>query len=91
MALLVGLAAIWALSLVGHLVALGGWAVWGLAAIFSAMGFLVEYLAWTVGFGAALLTRFGTRPSGGDVAAAPEPHFEPPPPVDPSLIDADLK
>jgi hypothetical protein len=91
MALLVGLAAIWALSLVGHLVALGGWAVWGLAAIFAAMGFLVEYLAWTVGFGAALLTRFGTRPAGDEPAAAPEPTVEPPPPVDPSLIDVDLK
>jgi len=89
-ALVVGLGAIWALSLVGHVVALGGWAVWGLAAIFSAIGFLVEYLAWTVGFGAALLTRFGTRPSGA-VPAREEPHFEPPPPVDPSLIDADLK
>jgi hypothetical protein len=90
MAMVVGLAAIWALSLVGHLVALGGWAVWGLAAIFSAVGFVVEYLAWTVGFGAALLTRFGTRPAG-DAPVAPEPHFEPPPPVDPSLIDVDLK
>jgi hypothetical protein len=61
-----------------------------LAAIFSAVGFVVEYLAWTVGFGAALLTRFGTRPVGA-APAAPEPHFEPPPPVDPSLIDVDLK
>ena len=89
-ALLVGLAAIWALSLVGHVIALGGWAVWGLAAIFSAAGFVVEYLAWTVGFGAALLTRFGTRPVD-DMPDAPEPHFEPPAPVDASLIDVDLK
>jgi hypothetical protein len=90
MALVVGLTTIWALTLVGHLVALGGWPVWGLAAIFSAVGFVVEYLAWTVGFGAALMTRFGTRPAG-EAPTSPEPHFEPPPSVDPSLVDVDLK
>ena len=90
-ALVIGLAAIWVLSLIGHLVALGGWPVWGLAAMFSAIGFLVEYLAWTVGFGAALLTRFGTRPAGEAPRAVPELPPEPLAPADLSLTDLDLK
>jgi hypothetical protein len=88
---LLGLVAIWLLTLVGHLVALGGWAVWGLAAVFAVVGFLVEYLAWTVGFGAALLTRFGTRPQADEAAIGAEPDLGPPPPVDSSLIDVNLK
>ncbi|MBE3134700.1 MAG: hypothetical protein IMZ55_14620, partial [Acidobacteria bacterium] len=84
------LVAIWALSLVGHLVALGGWAVWAVAAAFSVIGFLVEYVAWTVGFGAALLTRFGTRPDGRLSPVIHEPDLGPPPPVDPTLTDVDL-
>ncbi|MBE3073318.1 MAG: hypothetical protein IMZ67_10100, partial [Acidobacteria bacterium] len=39
--LLIGLVAIWALSLVGHFVALGGWAVWAVAAALGVIGFLV--------------------------------------------------
>ena len=88
---LIGLAAIWVLSLIGHLVALGGWPIWGLAAMFSAVGFLVEYLAWTVGFGAALLTRFGTRPAGEEPPVIMEPPPGPPAPVDVPLTDLDLK
>ncbi len=88
---LLGLVAIWLLTMVGHVVALGGWPVWGLAAIFAVVGFLVEYVAWTVGFGAALLTRFGTRPRGDDTPVRMEPDLGPPPPVDPSLVDLDLK
>jgi hypothetical protein len=89
--LVLGLAAIWVLTLVGHLIALGGWPIWGLAAMFTAVGFLVEYIAWTVGFGAALLTRFGTRPAVEVPAAAPEPPPEPAAPGDAPLTDLDFK
>jgi hypothetical protein len=34
-------------------------------------GFIVEYVAWTVGLGAALLTRFGTRGGGPDYVGPP--------------------
>lgn len=38
------------------------------------MGFLVEYVIWTIGLGAALITRFGTRsPLGVGASAGPDP------------------
>ena len=89
--LLVGLVAIWALSLAGNLIGLGGRAVWALAAPIGVIGFLVEYVAWTVGFGAAILTRFGTRPGVSPAPVAQEVELRPPPPVDPSLTDLDFK
>jgi hypothetical protein len=60
--LVLGMGLIWTISLVGHLAALAGWPVWVLATVLSVAGFLVEYVAWTVGLGAVLLSRFGTRP-----------------------------
>ena len=89
--LLIGLVAIWALSLAGHVIGLGGRVVWALAAPIGVIGFLVEYVAWTVGFGAAILTRFGTRPRVQPAPVVQEVELGPPPPVDPSLTDLDLK
>ncbi len=68
--LLLGLAAVWLLTFVGRLTALGGWPVWFRASTLTLVGFLVEYAAWTVGFGAVLLTRFGSR---GPVRPVPVP------------------
>ncbi len=62
--LLVGLLAIWALTIVGRIIALGGWPIWFVSAALLVAGFLVEYVAWTVGLGAAVMTRFGSRPGG---------------------------
>lgn len=89
--LLIGLVAIWALTLAGHAIGLGGRALWALAAPVGVIGFLVEYAAWTVGFGAAILTRFGTRPGLPPAPVAQEADLGPPPTVDPSLTDLDLK
>jgi hypothetical protein len=60
-ALLVGLVAIWGLTVLGRVVSLGGGplAVVGAAIVFT--GFAIEYAAWTVGLGGAVLTRFGRR------------------------------
>lgn len=89
--LLIGLVAIWALTLAGHAIGLGGRALWALAAPVGVIGFLVEYAAWTVGLGAAILTRFGTRLGLPPAPVAQEVDLGPPPTVDPSLTDLDLK
>jgi len=75
-ALLVGLAAIWGLTLIGRLVMLAGWPAWSVASLVLGVGFVLEYVAWTVGFGAALLSRFGAR----DRHPAGTPNYGPPPP-----------
>jgi hypothetical protein len=51
---------------IGMLAALGVFAI-----ILGILGFVIQYAAWTVGFGALLLTRFGTRYGWGE-AAGPE-------------------
>jgi len=81
--LLVGLLAIWIVTLSGRIVSLTGWHVWFVSAALGAAGFFVEYLVWTVGLGAALLTRFGNRRAA---AAAPGP-VGPATPVDTSHLD----
>jgi hypothetical protein len=65
-----------------------------LAFIVAVIGFFLEFVAWTVGLGALLLTRFGTRgPSMVDELASgvpPIPHAPEPPPipyVDPPIVD----
>jgi hypothetical protein len=62
-----GLVVIAGLTLVGRLFAL---AVGGLGAPFYVVGYLIEYIAWTVGFGAAILAWLQTRRSPG-VPVAP--------------------
>lgn len=75
--LVVGLLGIWALTIVGRIVSLGGWPIRFVSLALLLVGFVVEYVAWTVGLGAAVMTRFGTRPASGGgvtpVAAAPIP------------------
>jgi hypothetical protein len=54
--------------------------IWPVAMAIGALGLLIEYLAWTVGLGALLLTRFGTQPK-----PAYTPDWPPPvPPVPPA-------
>jgi hypothetical protein len=59
--LAVGLAFIWGITLVGRLVSLGGGPLVHVGAFVLLTGFMIEYAAWTVGLGGALLTRFGRR------------------------------
>jgi hypothetical protein len=74
-ALVVGLAMIWGITVVGRIVGLGGGplAVIGAGLVF--VGFVIEYAAWTIGLGGALLTRFGRR--GDLTAAVPPPSSDP--------------
>lgn len=70
--LIVGLALIWGLTVIGRVVSLAGGPVTWVAAMFLVAGFLVEYAAWTMGLGGALLTRFG-RSGRGWTSVTPPP------------------
>ncbi len=69
---LVGLFAIEILQILGNLFDLGSGPLSLFGWFFSFSGFLVAYAAWTFGFGAMILTRFGLgprRPRGGSAEA----------------------
>ncbi len=75
-----GLALIWGLTVIGRVVSLGGGALAWVAALFLVAGFLVEYVAWTMGLGGALLTGFGRHGRGwGPVTPPTIPPPIPPP------------
>jgi hypothetical protein len=78
--LVVGLALIWGLTVVGRVVSLAGGPLGWIAALFLVAGFLVEYAAWTMGLGGALLTRFG-RNGRGWTQPPPVPVTPPPLPT----------
>jgi hypothetical protein len=48
--------------LLGRLMSFGGAPLWFVATPLSAIGFLAEYAAWTIGFGAAVFLAFGSSP-----------------------------
>lgn len=79
--LLVGLVLVYALRLVGHLLNVGPVPLRFLAVMALVLGTLIWYAAWTVGFGAAILTRFGTADSwergAGGRPLPPAPPTEP--------------
>jgi hypothetical protein len=47
--------------LLGRLISIGGGPLWLVSTPLSVVGFVVEYLAWTVGFGAVMFMLFGRR------------------------------
>jgi hypothetical protein len=59
---MIGVLAIESFSLVGHVLALGGGVLHFFALMFGLFGLLLRYVAWTIGFGAAILTAFANRP-----------------------------
>jgi hypothetical protein len=61
--LAIGLAVVWALTVCARFVGLAGLPVRVILGVVLLAGFLIEYLAWTVGLGAVLLSRFGRRDS----------------------------
>ena len=77
-----GVVLIEVLALIGEFLGLGPGPIKFFAAMFVIAGALVSYLAWTVGLGAAVLTRFGTW---GETRGAIAP---PPPPPGDSLPPA---
>lgn len=78
LALAVGVVLIAGLGLLARAVDLLPVPVWPITWVLGLAGFLIEYVAWTVGLGAALLTRFGTRGPGTEPTAGP-PAYVPPP------------
>ena len=70
LALLLGVVAIQMLSLVAKLLSTLGGYVWFFAVMFGLAGWFVRFVAWTTGFGAALLTQLGRRDRGGVAPAA---------------------
>jgi hypothetical protein len=80
---LVGVVAIEVWSLLGRVIGLGGGPLDIIALMVLAFGFLVQYVAWTVGFGAVLLARFGSSRR----SAVPGPMTPPPPPPAPVPYD----
>jgi len=67
--LVIGLAVVWALTVVARFAGLAGMPVRVIVSVVLLAGFLVEYVAWTVGIGAVVLTRFGRR---GTALAVPD-------------------
>ena len=79
-----GIAVVLALALLARLAFLSGGVATGLGVALAVIGFGVEFAAWTVGLGAAVLVRFApdSRPAG---PTAP-PVSQPPPEMPPATI-----
>jgi len=69
--LVVGLAVVFALTVIAKFLGLVGVPVSTVLGVVLAIGFLVEYVAWTVGLGGVLLSRFGRRDAPGAVSSIP--------------------
>jgi hypothetical protein len=69
--LVVGLAVVFALTVIARFLGLAGLPVGVILGSVLAAGFLVEYVAWTVGLGGVLLSRFGRRDAPAAVPFIP--------------------
>lgn len=78
--LLVGLGIVMAVTFFAAAIGMGGGPLEVFAVILGIIGFVIQYIAWTMGFGALLLTRFGTRYGWGE-EERPAPVPAPPPPA----------
>lgn len=83
---LIGVGLIMLVSFFASALGVAGGPIGGIAIALMVVGIIIQYIAWTTGFGALLLTRFGTRARWGDggtaapVAAPPaEPVLAPEP------------
>ncbi|HUP20417.1 MAG TPA: polymer-forming cytoskeletal protein [Gemmatimonadota bacterium] len=86
--LLVGVGLVMAVAFFAAALGIAGGPLGVFAVVLSILGFVIQYIVWTMGFGALLLTRFGTRYSWNEeetgAPAAPPPAdatpVAPPPP-----------
>jgi hypothetical protein len=81
--LVVGLSLIWGVTVVGRVVGLGGGPLSLVGGMLLFVGFLIEYAAWTLGLGGALMTRLGRR---GDLPTTVPPPLPPPPAVEEPFV-----
>ncbi len=81
--LLLGVLTLQIWSILADLLDFGWGPFWFFAVILGIFGALVKFFAWTVGLGAAVLTRFGTSDGWGDRGDAIYPPAVPAAPVPP--------
>ncbi|MEJ2152049.1 MAG: hypothetical protein P8Y29_03630, partial [Gemmatimonadota bacterium] len=79
LSILVGVGFLTVLTLFGGALGLIGGPFGIFGAILTAIGLVVQFAAWTIGFGLFLLTRFGTRYSWGNGETPERPVPEPVP------------
>jgi hypothetical protein len=82
-AVLIGVGLIMLVSFFASVLGIPGGPLGVFAVILGILGFVLQYAAWTVGFGALLLTRFGTRYGWGET---PGPGAAAIPPAPPSGV-----
>jgi cytoskeletal protein CcmA (bactofilin family) len=80
LAALLGVLLIQIWAVIGHLIGVGGGPLRLVAFVFLFLGWAASYAAWTMGFGAVLLARFGTEPGYWPRRTAAVPPVVPPPP-----------
>ncbi len=83
-ALLVGVGLIMSVSFFGAALGIAGGPLEVFAMILGIVGFVLQYIAWTMGLGVLLLTRFGTRYTWDGEGGPPDAGPEPGPPPAPS-------
>jgi hypothetical protein len=78
--LIIGVGLIMLMSFFGHALGVAGGPLKLFGTVLTILGFIAQYVAWTIGLGVLLLTRFGTRYRWSE-GGTPEPVPAPPPPV----------
>ena len=69
-AMIFGVIALLVFDILASVAGLTGGILWPIETFFKSVGCIVTYLAVTIGFGAVILTRFGTRPAAVEKAGA---------------------
>ena len=80
LSIVIGVGLIMLMSFFGNALGVAGGPLKIFGAVLTILGFIAQYVAWTIGLGVLLLTRFGTRYRWSD-GETPEPVPAPPPPV----------
>jgi hypothetical protein len=76
--LIIGVGLIMAVSFFASVLGMAGGPLKVFSVIVGIIGFVIQWIAWTIGFGVLLLTRFGTRYGWGETeGAAPPAPYEP--------------
>ncbi|HET6362310.1 MAG TPA: hypothetical protein VFH11_09635 [Gemmatimonadota bacterium] len=83
---LIGVGLIMLVSFFASALGVAGGPLGVFAVILGILGFVLQYAAWTVGLGALLLTRFGTRYGWGEAPGPGTPVAPPAPPSDAPAI-----